>query len=57
MIPVALGLRTYSTRYRARRVILVLLDVEFGELDYYLSELSVLDSSDGEYLGMSPIGL
>ena len=57
MIPVALDLRTYSIYYRARRVILVLLDVEFGELDYYLSELSVLDSSDGEYLGMSPIGL
>ena len=36
---------------------LVLLDVESYELDYYLSELSVLDSPDGEYSGMSPYWL
>ena len=33
---------------------LVRLDVESCELDCYLSEPSVLDSSDGEHSGMSP---
>ena len=57
MIPVALDLRTYSIYYRARRVILVLLDVEFSELDYCLSELLVLDSFDSKYFSMSSISL